>query len=241
MLIEKLVWTLGFGIFVNLVFCWVFLWFCLFGCFNVLPFYNRGFLSGEAVTSSLHMEQISYYRMLHTFKNVIINFALSRSQYLVVLFSGLSWLLLTSRALLLCRLQFDFTALISHLYWATSQSRWAKQTIEPLHSSLLPFAAQRVRSVRGKHVHDLCSAGQWLCLFDMCLDSEGLPCVEAGAWSGSWRFSKHTVDMLVHISVSCCFLIALTWCDGCVHDALARVVTPSCCKCEKLWAERENA
>lgn len=112
--------------------------------------------------------------MLHTFQNIIINFPLTRSQYLLILFLGLSWLLLTSRALLLCRLQFNFSALISHLYWATSQSRSAKQTIKLLHSSLLPFAAQGVRSVRGKHVHNLCRAGQWLCL-TCAWDSEGGP------------------------------------------------------------------
>lgn len=118
------------------------------------------------------------------------------------------------QTLLLCRLQFDFTALISHLYWATSQSRSAKQTIKPLLSSLLPSAAQGLRSVRGRHVHNLCSAGQWLCV-TCAWDSEGHALVrsvcEAGAWGGSWRFSRDTVDMLVHTSVSCYFLKALIW------------------------------
>lgn len=182
--------------------------------------------------------------MLYTFQNTIINFAVTRCQYFLILFLGLSWLFTDKQSTAAFQASVWFySSDKSSVSSYVSQSRSGKQTIKPLHSSLLPFAAQRVRSVRGKRVHNLCCAGQWLCV-TCAWDSEGCALVrsvcEAGAWGGSWRFSKDTVDMLVHISVSCYFLKALTWCNGYIRDALARMVTPSCCTCEKLWTEREN-
>lgn len=142
----------------------------------------------------------------------------------LVFFLGFSWLLLTSRALLLCRLQFDFTALVGHLCWDASQSRSAKQTIKPLHSSWLPCVAQRVRCGRGKHVHHLCRTGQWLCVTRALVRSV----CEAGPWGCSWRLSKDTVDMLVHTSVSCYFLKALIWVcwlwSGCLSNGNTKLL-----------------
>lgn len=57
----------------------------------------------------------------------------------------------------------------------------------------------------------------WLCV-TRAWDSEGCALVrsvyEAGAGGGFSRFSKDTMDVLLHISVSCYFLKALTWCDS---------------------------
>lgn len=124
--------------------------------------------------------------MLYTFQNTIINFAVTRCQYFLILFLGLSWLFTDKQSTAAFQASVWFySSDKSSVSSYVSQSRSGKQTVKPLHSSLLPFAAQRVRSVRGKHVHNLCCAGQWLCV-TCAWDSEGCALVrsvcEAGAW-----------------------------------------------------------